>query len=62
VLERRRDTTVAILASTRDLNGLSVRLCPAADLFARGPYPPIFTGVGGSETPVEWRVFDRENG
>jgi hypothetical protein len=62
-LRRRRDTAVAILGDDPDFAdspGLSVRLCLAEDLTARGPFAPIFTDAREPEQPVDWLLAEGE--
>lgn len=63
VLERRRDTTAAILQAEPRIAGaagLSIRFCLAEDLSEVGPFAPIFTDVHDPETPVDWLIPDPE--
>ncbi|MBS1887566.1 MAG: replication-relaxation family protein [Actinobacteria bacterium] len=62
VLERRRDATVAVLAGDPRIEGVSIRLCLAENLTARGPFAPIFTDVADPGQPVDWLVSDEELG
>lgn len=62
-LRRRRDTVVAILGDDPDFLGspdLSIRICLAEDLAARGPFAPIFTDARNPEEPVSWLLTEVE--
>jgi Replication-relaxation len=54
---RRRDTVLELLAE--DVDGdttpeVSISICSLDDLVARGPFAPIFRGLGDPERPVDW--------
>jgi hypothetical protein len=62
-LRRRRDTLVAILGDNSDFLGspdLSIRICLAEELAARGPFAPIFTDAREPEEPVSWLLTEVE--
>jgi hypothetical protein len=57
VLERRRNTAIALMRSNPDLSRapkLSIRICLAEDLAERGPFEPIFTDLRRPKEPVSW--------
>lgn len=57
VLERRRETTVALCRENPALTRspeVAIWLCLLADLQAEGPFAPIFSEPGDSEEPVNW--------
>lgn len=57
VLERRRNTAIALMRSNPDLSRapkLSIRICLAEDLASRGPFEPIFTELRRPKEPVSW--------
>jgi Replication-relaxation len=61
VLERRRDTAIALLRSNPDLSRspeVSIRFCLADDLAARGPFAPIFVEVRRPREPVDWLIAE----
>ena len=54
---RRRATVLELLAE--DVDGdttpeVSISICSLDDLVARGPFAPIFRGLGDPERPVDW--------
>jgi hypothetical protein len=56
VLERRRDTALAVIQSDPQLSGtpeVAIRICLAEDLAERGPFAPIFLERDTSQT-VNW--------
>ena len=62
-LRRRLDTVVAILGNDPDFLGspdLSIRICLAEDLAARGPFAPIFTDARKPGEPVNWLPVEDE--
>jgi len=57
ILERRRDTAIALMRSNPDLSRaprLAIRICLADDLVERGPFAPIFTELRRPKEPVSW--------
>ena len=57
VLERRRDTAIALCQTDPELARapeLAISLCLLADLEARGPFAPIFLDVQAPDQPVNW--------
>lgn len=57
VLERRRDTAIALMRSNPDLSRtpkVAIRICLAEDLAAKGPFAPIFVGLRKPKEPVDW--------
>lgn len=59
VLERRRETAVAMLSRDRDLlrtPEVSIRICLAEDLAEAGPFEPIFTDFRDPGQPTDWLV------
>lgn len=57
VLERRRNTAIALMRSNPDLSRapkLSIRICLAEDLAECGPFEPIFTELHRPREPVSW--------
>jgi Replication-relaxation len=57
VLERRRDTAIALMRSAPELSRapeVSIRVCIAEDLFEQGPFAPIFYGPAQPGEPVNW--------
>lgn len=64
-LQRRRDTAVALLASSLHFETspeLSVRFCLADDLAEHGPFAAIFTDAREPERPVDWLLADTAEG
>jgi Replication-relaxation len=57
VLERRRDTAIALLRNDPGLSrapDLSIRIGLAEDLAREGPFAPIFCELRNPEQPVDW--------
>lgn len=57
LLERRRDTTLALLGSDPALGSarkVSIRICLAADLAEQGPFGPIFCDLRRPGAMVDW--------
>jgi hypothetical protein len=57
VLERRRDTLIALLGSDPELARapeVAISICLLGDLQASGPFAPIFLDVREPEPPVKW--------
>jgi hypothetical protein len=57
VLERRRDTTIALLQSDPELartSEVAIGICLAEDLVEQGPFAPIFTQPSGRAEAVNW--------
>lgn len=57
VLERRRDVVLALLAASPELSCVSevaIGICLLEDLRSRGPFAPIFLGVGDRARSLDW--------
>lgn len=57
VLERRRDTAIALCATDPELARtpeVAISLCLLEDLQREGPFAPIFTDLGAPDDPVDW--------
>jgi hypothetical protein len=57
VLERRRDTAIALLRSDPELERtpeVAISLCPLEDLQSEGPFAPIFLDVQRPQAAVDW--------
>jgi hypothetical protein len=57
LLERRRDTALALLRSNPEMSRtpeVSIRICLAEDLAEKGPFEPIFLGLGSPRQSVNW--------
>jgi Replication-relaxation len=57
LLERRRDTTLALLRSNPEVSRtpeVSIRVCLAEDLAEQGPFAPIFYELHRPEKSVDW--------
>jgi Replication-relaxation len=57
VLERRRDTAIALMRSDPELSRtpeVAIRICLAEDLAERGPFAPIFRELRDPRTPINW--------
>jgi protein involved in plasmid replication-relaxation len=54
--ERRRETVLELLAEEAGsaTPEVSISICSLEDLLARGPFAPIFRGLGDPERPVDW--------
>ncbi|HEY0392563.1 MAG TPA: hypothetical protein VGC63_12720 [Solirubrobacterales bacterium] len=62
-LDRRLDVAVALLADHPALDGaydLAIYFCLLDDLKDRGPFAPIFYGVGGNRA-VDWLGEGRDS-
>jgi Replication-relaxation len=57
VLERRRDTAIALLGSDPELARspeVAISICLLCDLQGDGPFAPVFLGVREPERPLDW--------
>lgn len=57
VLERRRDTTLALCARNRELRAnpqVQITVCLLEHLTGRGPFAPIFRTLADPQTPTDW--------
>jgi hypothetical protein len=54
--ERRRETVLELLAEEAGSVAMevSISICSLDDLLSRGPFAPIFRGLGDPERPVDW--------
>lgn len=63
-LERRRSAVLALLRSDPRVSRarVSISICLLEDLWAKGPFAPIFRGIGDPERAVDWLGGDGEAG